>query len=158
MLLVKMRVELSRKMTLVTLVTDPSPFLITISGLLILMDLIIANASNAFDTCCWHEQCISTVITRRRKNGCRLVFHLQPPPRLRSSLKLPSTLMLTVCLQRSICVYFKQPPDHRLLPEIWGMASGYAWGHAWGSAVVHSPSLVSGRALGKSDMIIKMQL
>jgi len=37
------------------------------------------------------------------------------------------------------------------------MAPGYAWGHACGSAVVQSPSLVSGRALGKPDMMTKMQ-
>lgn len=38
------------------------------------------------------------------------------------------------------------------------MASGYAWGCARGSDVVQSPSLVSGRALGKPDVVVKMQL
>lgn len=150
----KTRVELSRKVT--RLVTDPSPFLITIFGLPVLRAFVIPDATA--NTCASdkkHWQCIGTVITGRSKNDCRLassMSNLLPHTGLPCSLPA-SQRSQSVCKCPSASVL-----SCLLLPEIWQMASGYAWGHAWGSAVVQSPSLVSGRALGKPDMMIKMQL
>lgn len=99
---------------------------------------------NIANECYQNYLCVGTAIIGRSKKCCTLSSSVS------NLLPCRDSLVLTVCLPVSVCISFK------VLLQIWGTASGYARGHAWGRAVVQSPILVSGRALGKSD-VIKMQ-
>ena len=108
----KMGAELSRKMT--RLVTDPSHFLRTIFGLLILRGFIIANASA--NTCAsenTHQQCIGAVIRGRSKNGVDLRIPCPTSSCIQGFLAASwhPDAPPTVCLQMSVCVCFNLLPD-----------------------------------------------
>lgn len=142
---------LSREMT--RLIIDPSLFL-----------LIIFVGTEGFYYCHYfckhtcsdkmHQQCISTVITGRSKNGCETcIFQVQPPPTCRASLQAPGTLMLTVCLQMCICVCFKLPPvAGDLTDRLWLCLGSCLRQHC---CTVYKPG--PWESPGEADMMIKVQ-